>query len=99
MDEHTARRLEETERDLHLAKHRLTMLEQEQLPRRVASMEPVVQRLEEKVDDLHDQVEVGFREVKDSIIAQKALQKAAVTIIAAIVGFVQLLPYLEKLLK
>lgn len=100
MEEHTTRnRLEEAEKELHLTKHRLMVLEQEQLPRRVASMEPIVKRLESKMDELHDQVEVGFREVKESIAAQKALQKGVVITVVALTGLIQLLPYLKGLLQ
>lgn len=99
MDEHSARILDEVVKDLHLTKHRITVLEQEQLPRRVASMEPVVQRLENKVDNLHDQVEKGFREVRESMVSQKAIQKGAATIIIVVVGAIQLIPVIQGLMK
>lgn len=91
-------RIEQAERELHLTKHRLTVLEQEQLPRRVASLEPVVKRLENKLDDISVQLTDGLEEVKDAIAAQKGMQRGIVVTVAAVVGAIQLLPYLKGLL-
>lgn len=99
MDEHAARRIEEAEKELHLAKHRLAALEQEQLPRRVASMEPIVQRLEHKLDDLGDRFDEAFSELKASIGEQKALQKGVIVAVVGITGLIQLLPYLKGFIQ
>lgn len=98
MPEDQARRLE-LEKELHLQQHRITVLENENLPRRVASLEPVVKRLEDKLDDLGDSVEQGFKEVKEVLHSQKGMQKGAVWAVMALVGFIQLLPLLKTLLK
>ena len=100
MDEYNlAHRIEQHEKELHLTKHRLTTLEQEQLPRRVASMEPVVQRLEHKLDAIGTQIEEGLESLRAEIIAQKALQKGVVLAVAAVVGLIQLVPYLKGLMQ
>lgn len=106
MESNSTRRLEEAEKELHLTQHRLTVLEQEQLPRRVAYMEPIVQRLEHKMDDLgvrlgslEDKIETGLSEVKTAVREQRSLQKGVVITIVALTGFIQLLPYLKELLK
>jgi len=98
-DHDVGSRMEEVEKELHLTKHRLNVLEQEQLPRRVASLEPIVQRMEYKIDVLAKQVELGLKEVKDAVLSQKALQKGVVAAVIAVVGLVQLLPFLKELLK
>lgn|SRR5699024_5666059 len=98
MTEQLHRNVEELKMDQHLIKHRLATLEAEQLPRRVASMEPVVARLEEKMDDLADRVDKGLSEVRDAINGQRHLQKGMILAVAAVVGFIQLLPYLKGLL-
>lgn len=97
-DRHMVQRIEQAERELHLTKHRLTVLEQEQLPRRVASLEPVVKRLEHKLDDISVQLSDGLEEVKDAIAAQKGMQKGIVFTVAAVVGAIQLIPYLKEYL-
>jgi len=89
----------EVEKELHLQQHRITVLEQENLPRRVASLEPVVKRLESKLDDLGDDVTNGFREVKEALNTNKGMQKGATLAIVAVVGIIQLLPLLKTLLK
>lgn len=94
-----AQRVEQLEKELHLTKHRLIFLEQEQLPRRVASLEPVVQRLENKLDDLGEKFEVGLAEVKEAISSQRSLQKSVVYAVMFLVGFIQLLPYIKELLR
>lgn len=97
MTEQLQVRVEELKMEQHLVKHRLSQLEAEQLPRRVASMEPVVARLEEKMDDLADRVDKGLSEVRDAINGQRHLQKGMVLAVAAVVGVIQLLPYLKGL--
>lgn len=92
-------RLEQAEKELHLTKHRLAVLESEQLPRRVASIEPVVQRLEAKMDGLDEQVRSGFESVREELSSQRSMLKGAAFAVAAIVGLIQLLPYLKELLK
>lgn len=106
MEGNSIRRLEEAEKELHLTQHRLTVLEQEQLPRRVAYMEPIVQRLEHKLDDLgvklgdlEDKIEIGLSEVKTAIREQKSLQKGVVATIIALTGLIQLVPYLKDMMK
>lgn len=96
--ESNSSRVEVLDREVALIKHRVQTLEQEQLPRRVAVMEPAVQRMEQKIDELSDQVEKGLKEVKEAIIAQKAFQKAVVAVVLAVVGLVQFLPYIKVLL-
>ncbi len=97
-DRHMAQRIEQAEKELHLTKHRLSVLEQEQLPRRVASLEPVVKRLESKLDDIGIQLTDGLEEVKDAIAAQKGMQRGVVLTVAGVVGFIQLIPFLKDLL-
>ena len=99
MSEQLQAEVERLKMDNHLVNHRLKSLEDEQLPRRVASMEPVVARLELKMDDLADRVEKGLGEVKDAINGQKHMQRGMILAVAATVGFIQLLPYLTGLLK
>lgn len=96
--EQLLRRLEEVERDAHLTKHRLSTLEQEQLPRRVAALEPVVQRMEHKLDDVAERLEKGLDDVKEAINSQRALQKGVVVAVAAVVGLIQLIPVLKSIL-
>lgn len=97
-ERHMAQRIEQAERELHLTKHRLTVLEQEQLPRRVASLEPVVKRLEHKLDDISVQLSDGLEEVKEAIASQKAMQKGIVFTVAGVVGFIQMIPFFKDLL-
>lgn len=96
--ESNSSRVEVLDKELALIKHRVEVLEKEQLPRRVAVMEPAVQRMELKIDELSDTVEKSFKEVKEAIIAQKAFQKAVVAVVVAVVGLVQFLPYIKVLL-
>lgn len=96
--EQLLRRLEEVERDAHLTKHRLTALEQEQLPRRVAALEPVVQRMEHKLDEGFERLEKGIDQARADISSQRALQKGVVVAVAAIVGLIQLIPVLKSIL-
>jgi len=84
--------------DLHLINHRLKTLEEERLPHRVAIMEPVVKRVEEKMDDLADQMNKGLSEVRDAINGQRSLQKGMVVAVAAVVGLIQLLPLIKEFL-
>ena len=99
MTEQLNRTVEELKMDQHLVKHRLATLEAEQLPRRVASMEPIVARMEEKMDDLAEQIDSGLSEVRDAINGQRHLQKGMVLAVAAVVGLIQLLPYLKGLIS
>lgn len=99
MTEQLHSELERLKMDSHLIQHRLRTLEEEQLPRRVASMEPVVARLELKMDDLAERVDKGLSEVRDAINGQKHMQKGMVFVIVATVGLIQLLPYLKGLLQ
>jgi hypothetical protein len=55
--------------------------------------------MEHKIDVLAKQVEIGLKEVKDAVLSQKALQKGVVAAVIAVVGLVQLLPFLKELLK
>lgn len=96
-ERHVAVRLEKAERDLHLTNHRLSVLEQEQLPRRVASMEPVVQRLEGKMDDLGDKLENGLTEVKQELVAQRGMIKGVLVTVAALFALIELIPILKEL--
>lgn len=97
--EQLTRGLEEVKRDVHLINHRLNSIEQEQLPRRVAALEPIVQRMEHKLDDVGQQLELGLAEVKEAINSQRALQKGVVVAIAAIVGLIQLIPFIKSILQ
>jgi len=99
MSEQLHTELERLKMDSHLIQHRLRTLEEEQLPRRVASMEPVVARLELKMDDLAQSVDNGLREVRDAINGQKHMQKGMMLAVVATVGLIQLLPYLKGLLQ
>jgi hypothetical protein len=98
MEQNHLTKLEQHERDITLANHRLNVLEQEQLPRRVASLEPVVQRLENKMDSLGDTVTEGFEEVKAALLTQKTMQKTVAAVVIFLVGLVQFLPYLKGLM-
>lgn len=91
-------RTEQLEKEVHLLKHRMQVLEEEQLPRRVASMEPVVRRVEHKLDDLSEHVTTGLDEVRAAIMSQRAMIRGALIAIGAIVGFIQLLPIIKELL-
>ena len=91
-------RTEQLEKEVHLLKHRMQVLEEEQLPRRVASMEPVVRRVEHKLDDLSEHVTTGLDEVRAAIMSQRAMTRGALIAIGAIVGFIQLLPIIKELL-
>lgn len=99
MSEQLHTELERLKMDSHLIQHRLHTLEEEQLPRRVASMEPVVARLELKMDDLAQSVDNGLREVRDAINGQKHMQKGMMLAVVATVGLIQLLPYIKGLLQ
>lgn len=99
MTEQLHNKVEELKMEQHLVKHRIATLEAEQLPRRVASMEPVVSRLEQKMDDLAESVDNGLREVRDAINGQRHLQKGMVLAVAAVVGTIQLIPYLKGLVS
>lgn len=86
------------ERELYLINHRLKTLEDERLPHRLAILEPVVKRVEEKMDDISEQMTTGLREVRDAINEQKSLQKGMVFAVAAVVGVIQLIPFIKGLL-
>lgn len=92
-------RTEQLEKEVHLLKHRMQVLEEEQLPRRVASMEPVVRRVEHKLDELSEHVTTGLDEVRAAIMSQRAMIRGSVITIGAIVGFIQLLPIIKELLS
>lgn len=98
MEQDTARRLQTLEQEVRLNGHRLTVIEREELPRRVASIEPVVNRLEEKMDEMSEHLEKGLQEVKTAIVEQRSLQKGVVWAVAVIVGVIQLLPFFKDLL-
>lgn len=87
MSEQLHERVDELKMEQHLVKHRLSTLEAERLP-----------RLEAKMDDLVDRVDIGLREVRDAINGQRHLQKGVVLAVAAVVGAIQLIPYLKGLL-
>jgi signal transduction histidine kinase len=89
---------EELRMNLNLINHRLKMLEEERLPHRVAIMEPVVKRVEEQLDDISEQMRKGLNEVRDAINDQRSLQKGMVFAVAAVVGIIQLLPFIKGLL-
>lgn len=89
---------DDVSKDLHLINHRLKMLEEERLPHRVAIMEPVVKRVEEQLTDISTQMRDGLSEVRDAINAQRSLQKGMVFAVAAVVGVIQLLPFIKGLL-
>lgn len=91
-------RTEQLEKEVHLLKHRITVLEEEQLPRRVASLEPVVRRMEHKLDDISVLVTEGLEKVNQAITSQKAMMKGVAATIVTIVGIVQLLPFFRELL-
>lgn len=98
MDQDTALRLQLLEKEVHLSNHRLTVLEREELPRRVATIEPVVNRLEEKMDEISEHLESGLQGVKTAIVEQRSLQKGVVWAVAVVVGIIQLLPFLKSIL-
>lgn len=98
-ERHVVTRLEKAEKDLHLTNHRLSVLEQEQLPRRVASMEPVVQRLEVKMDDLGEKLETGLCSVQQELVAQRGVIKGVALAVAVVVGLIEFMPYLKEMLK
>jgi hypothetical protein len=98
MEPETAVRLQILEKEAHLSNHRLTTLEREELPRRVASIEPVVNRLEEKMDEISDHLETGLQGVKTAIVEQRSLQKGVVWAVAVVVGIIQLLPFIKSIL-
>lgn len=98
MDQDTARSLQILEKEMHLSNHRLSVLEREELPRRVASIEPVVSRLEEKMDEISDHLETGLEGVKTAIVEQRSLQRGVVWAVAVVVGIIQLLPFIKSIL-
>lgn len=89
---------EEVLRNLHLINHRLKVLEEERLPYRVASMEPTVKRMEQKIDELGERFEKGLCEVRDSINDQRSLVKGAIWAAAVIAAATQLIPIMKTLL-
>lgn len=86
------------ENQIILINHRLKMLEDERLPHRVSSMEPIVKRVEEQLDDISIQLRDGLNEVRDAINAQRSLQKGMLFAVAAVVGLIQLLPLIRDML-
>jgi len=99
MSEQLQAEVEKLKMDNHLMNHRLKSLEDERLPSRVASMEPIVARLELKMDDLAARVDHGLMEVRDAINGQKHMQKGMALAVVATVGLIQLLPYLKGLIQ
>lgn len=98
MSEQLERELGELKMLHRITEHRLTQIEKEQLPQRVANIEPMVKRIELNLDDLNKQVTLGLREVRDAVNAQKSMHRGVVLAVAVIVGFVQLLPLLKGIL-
>lgn len=86
------------ESQINLINHRLKMLEDERLPHRVSSMEPIVKRVEEQLDDISVQLRDGLNDVRDAINAQRSLQKGMLFAVAAVVGLIQLLPLIRDIL-
>lgn len=96
--EEIARRLELTEREVHLVKHRIQALENEKLPQRVANLEPIVRRIEESTTSIEDKLDSGLSSIREELAGQRALQKGIVLAVAAVVGLIQLIPTLRSLL-
>lgn len=92
-------RTEQLEKEVHLLKHRINVLEEEQLPRRVATMEPVVRRMEHKLDDITELVTEGLEKVNKTLVAQKAVMAGVTATIVVLVGIVQLWPILKEVVK
>ncbi len=69
-------------------------IEKEDLPKRVAQIEPVVSRVEDKVDELVAKVD----SMGTSIGEVKSAQKGMIWVVGAIVGLIQLVPVVKDLL-
>lgn len=91
MEAEVYRRLETQQSDLRLFGHRLGALEKEDLPRRLAQVEPVVRRVDEKVDAIASKLDAGMAEVKAAILVQKTMQRSIVWTVGIVVGAIQLL--------
>ena len=94
METEVYRRLESIHSDTRLAAHRLASLEKEDLPKRVAQIEPVVSRVEDKVDELVSKLD----NMGTSIGEVKSAQKGMIWVVGAIVGLIQLVPVVKDLL-
>jgi|SRR5690606_26894074 len=94
METEVYRRLESIHSDTRLAAHRLAAIEKEDLPKRVAQIEPVVSRVEDKVDELVAKVD----SMGTSIGEVKSAQKGMIWVVGAIVGLIQLVPVVKDLL-
>lgn len=94
METDVYRRLENIHSDTRLAAHRLASLEKEDLPKRVAQIEPVVSRVEDKVDELVTKMD----SMGTSIGEVKSAQKGMIWVVGAIVGLIQLVPVVKDLL-
>ena len=94
MEAEVYRRLETNQSDIRLATHRLSALEKEELPKRMAQIEPVVTRVEDKVDEIVAKMD----NMGTSIGEVKSAQKGMIWVVGAIVGFIQLVPLVKDLI-
>ena len=90
-----ARRVELVEGDLRLVQHRLTILEEEDLPRRVAAVEPTVRRVETKLDTVADKID----KLNEAVIEQRGTQKLIFTVAGVIVVVLQLIPLVKGIVS
>ena len=93
METDVYRRLEKNQSDVRLIDHRMSAIEREELPRRMASVEPVVSRVEGKVDEIVEKMD----SMGNSIGELRSAQKGMIWVVGAIVGFIQLIPMLKDL--
>lgn len=98
MEAEVYRRLETQQSDLRLYGHRLSALEREELPRRMAQVEPVVRRIDEKVDLIGGKLDAGLAEVRAALLAQKSMQRGIVWTVGIVVGAIQFLFMLKDFL-
>lgn len=74
-------------KEMHLMNHRMSRLEEERLPNRVAQLEANMEGMEKAVDRIDNRLQSGISEIKLEIASQKALVKG-VSIAFGLIGTV-----------
>lgn len=105
-NEEIYRRLNTCEKDIHLLKHRTEVLESERLAHRVLSLEDGVQqvrkdvgKIEVKVCEISERLELGMAELKDEVTAMRSTVRGVVIAAGGFVVFLQLIPTVLEVYK
>lgn len=99
-------RISQLEKDVHTLNHRMNVNDGEAIPRRVASIEPIVEqirkdvsRMEINVDAIKESLSRGISDLQSEVASQKSAQRTFLMALGGMFALIQAWPAIREVLR